>query len=202
MIDKVLRIPKERALTPLALHLLRPIHPTQITLVSFGFGLAAGVAAWQEAYILGLAFWALNRLLDGLDGTVARIFQKQSDFGGYLDMLLDIVTYAVIPLGLALGIGTTAGYISMAVLLGSFYINAASWMYLAALLEKRQHGAATHGEQTTITMPGGLIEGTETVIFFCLFFLFPQAVIPLFWLMALLVLITAGQRLAWAVRHL
>jgi phosphatidylglycerophosphate synthase len=202
MIDKVLRVPKERALTPVALHLLRPIHPTQITLVSFGFGLTAGIAAWQEAYLLGLALWALNRLLDGLDGTVARIYQKQSDFGGYLDMLLDIVTYAVIPLGLALGIDTTAGYISMAVLLGSFYINAASWMYLAALLEKRQHGAAAHGEQTTITMPGGLIEGAETVICFSLFFLLPQAVIPLFGLMALLVLITAGQRLAWAVRHL
>lgn len=202
MLDKVLRAPKDRALMPVALHLLRPVHPIPITLVAFGFGLAAGLAAWQQVYGLGVGLWVLNRLLDGLDGTVARLYHKQSDFGGYLDMLLDIVIYAVIPLGMALGVNTTAGYMSVAVLLGAFYINAAAWMYLSALLEKRRQGAMAQGEQTTITMPGGLIEGTETVIFFSLFFLFPQAIVPLFLLMALLVLITAGQRLVWTARHL
>lgn len=202
MIDKVLRSPKEQALAPVALRLLRSIHPTAITLVAFGVGLAAAVAAWQQAYALGLVLWLLNRILDGLDGTVARLYHKQSDFGGYLDIVLDIAVYAVIPLALALGINTPPVYIALGVLLGTFYINSASWMYLAALLEKRNRGAAARGEMTTVTMPGGLIEGAETIIFFSLFFLFPQALVSLFVVMALLVLATSAQRLVWAVRHL
>lgn len=202
MIDKVLRLPKEQVLAPIALRVLHSVHPTAITLVAAGVGLGAAVAAWQQAYIVGLALWLLNRTLDGLDGTVARINGKQSDLGGYLDILLDFVVYAALPLGLALSIGSSAAYISLAVLLAAFYINSGSWMYLAMLLEKRNRGAAAGGELTSVTMPGGLIEGTETIVFFALFLLFPQWIAPLFVLMTLLVLFTAGQRLLWATRNL
>jgi hypothetical protein len=75
-------------------------------------------------------------------------------------------------------------------------------MYLAALFEKRSTGAAAGGELTAVTMPAGLIEGAETVVFFTLFLLFPGAIVPLFSLMAALVLFTAGQRVAWAIRRL
>lgn len=202
MIDKLLRSPKEEILAPLARSPLRTIHPNAITLVAFGVGLAASLAAWQQATLLALGLWLLNRVLDGLDGTLARLQHKESDLGGYLDIVLDIIVYAAIPLGLALGVHTTAGYLALALLLSSFYINAASWMYLAALLEKRKSGARTQGELTAITMPGGLIEGTETIIFYTLFLLVPWAMVPLFVTMALLVLVTVGQRLVWAVRNL
>lgn len=202
VIDKLLRVPKERVLTPLARDGLRDVHPITITVAALGVGLAAGVAAWQQVYGLALGLWLINRVLDGLDGTVARLHAKQSDLGGYLDILLDVTVYAVVPLGLALGVNTPAAYLSLALLLGSFYINGASWMYLAALLEKRNSGAAARGELTTITMPGGLIEGTETVIFYGLFLLFPGWLVLLFGLMAGLVLFTTGQRVVWAVRNL
>ncbi len=202
MIDKVLRSPKEQVLKPVARHPLRVIHPTAITLVAFGVGVAAAAAAWQQAYVLALGLWALNRILDGLDGTVARLHKKQSDLGGYLDIVLDIVVYALVPLALALSVDTREVYLALALLLGSFYINGASWMYLAALLEKRKHGAHKQGEMTTVTMPGGVIEGTETIIFYSLFLLFPGALVPLFGAMAVLVLITAAQRLVWSTRNL
>lgn len=202
MIDKVLRSPKEQVLRPLALRPLRTAHPTAITLVAFAVGLGAAVAAWQQLYGVALALWLLNRVLDGLDGTVARLHSKQSDLGGYLDIVLDIVVYAVVPMALALGLHDIGVYMSLTVLLGSFYINGASWMYLAALLEKRRHGAAAQAEMTTVTMPGGLIEGTETVLFYILFLLFPGALVPLFLVMAVLVLITAAQRVVWALHHL
>ncbi len=202
MLDRYLRTSKEQTLSPAALRLLRPVHPTTITVVALGVGIGAGVAAWQQAYLLALALWLLNRLLDGLDGTVARLQQKQSDLGGYLDVVLDTLAYVLLPLGLALAADTAAGYLSLALLLASFYLNSASWLYLAALLEKRKAGAQARGELTTITMPGGLIEGTETIIFFCLFLLFPSAMVVLFLVMAALVLFTVGQRLVWAVRHL
>lgn len=202
MVDKFLRSSKEQALSPLAVRLLRPIHPITITLAAWGVGLVASVAAWYQLYMLALLLWLLNRLLDGLDGTVARLQQKQSDLGAYLDVLLDTTIYMAIPLALASGHNTTVGYLSLALLLGSFYLNTASWMYLAALLEKRRAGASAQGELTTITMPDGLIEGTETIIFICLVLLLPGMMVPLFLAMALMVCFTVIQRLVWAVRCL
>ncbi len=202
MIDKVLREPKESLLSPLVKGPLRRIHPTTVTVLAAVVGLAAAVAVWQGAYLPALALWAVNRVLDGLDGTLARITNQQSDLGAYLDIVLDHVVYTAIPLGLALAAGTSEAFLALSLLLASFYINGASWMYLAALIEKRHAGAVAQGELTTVTMPGGLIEGAETVFFYSLFLLFPGALVPLFGLMAALVLITAGQRVPWAIRHL
>ncbi|NJM05749.1 CDP-alcohol phosphatidyltransferase family protein [Candidatus Gracilibacteria bacterium] len=202
MIDKVLREPKETLLTPLVRGPLRRIHPTAVTVAAALVGIAAGVAAWQAAYVLALGLWVANRLLDGLDGTLARMTGQQSDLGAYLDIVLDHVVYVAVPLGLALASGTSSAYLALAALLASFYINGASWMYLAALLEKRNTGAAARGELTTVTMPSGLIEGAETVVLFTLFVLFPGALVPLFGLMTVLVFVTAAQRVVWATRQL
>jgi phosphatidylglycerophosphate synthase len=202
MIDKVLREPKETLLRPLVRGPLRRLHPTAVTVAAAIVGLAAAIAAWQGASLLALSLWAANRLLDGLDGTLARLTDRQSDLGGYLDIVLDHVVYAALPFGLALAAGTNAALLALAALLASFYINGASWMYLAALLEKRNAGAAAGGELTTVTMPSGLIEGAETVVFFTLFLFFPTALAPLFLLMAGLVLLTAAQRVFWAVQRL
>ncbi|HMQ32075.1 MAG TPA: CDP-alcohol phosphatidyltransferase family protein [Chloroflexaceae bacterium] len=202
MIDKALRVPKESVLAPLVRGPLRRLHPTVVTIAAALVGVAAALAAWQGASLVALGLWAANRVLDGLDGTLARSTGQQSDLGAYLDIVLDHVVYVAVPLGLALAAGTPAAYLALALLLASFYINGASWMYLAALLEKRSAGAQARGELTTVTMPAGLVEGAETVVLFTLFLLFPGALVPLFGLMAALVLLTAGQRVAWAARAL
>lgn len=202
MIDKHLRRPKEQVLNTPAAMLPRSLHPTSITLVAFAVGILAAVAIAFGAYWWGLALWFLNRILDGLDGTLARRANLQSDLGGYLDIVLDHVVYAAIPLALVLSAPSYIGALSLAMLLASFYINGASWMYLAALLEKRKQGAASRQEMTTVTMPPGLIEGTETIVFYSLFLLLPGQAPALFGLMALLVMLTAAQRVFWAVRNL
>lgn len=202
MIDKVLREPKEALLGRLITGPLRRVHPTTVTILAALAGIAAAIAAAQHAYLWALALWVLNRILDGLDGTLARVTNQQSDLGAYIDTLLDHVIYVAIPLGLTLADGTPAALLALVCLLASFYINGASWMYLAALLEKRKAGANAQGELTGITMPGGLIEGAETIVLFTLFLLFPGALIPLFGLMAVLVLVTTGQRVVWAMRQL
>ncbi|HMP42107.1 MAG TPA: CDP-alcohol phosphatidyltransferase family protein [Roseiflexaceae bacterium] len=181
---------------------LRLLHPTSVTLLAAVVGIAAAGAAWQGAYLPAIGLWILNRILDGLDGTLARVTDQQSDLGAYLDIVLDHVVYVAVPLGLALAAATDAAYFALAALLASFYINAASWMYLAALLEKRTSGAVARGDLTTVTMPGGLIEGAETVVFYTMFLLLPDLLVPLFGLMAILVLVTVGQRLVWALREL
>lgn len=202
MVDKFLRETKEQVLLPVAARFLAPIHPTVITLVSFGFGIVAAGFLAQGYTVQGLVFFLLNRVFDGLDGTVARLTNRQSDFGAYIDIVLDTVIYALIPAAIALHVNTIPGYICLITLLICFYVNAASWMYLAALLEKRNAGAAARGEITTVTMPGGLLEGTETILFFVLFIVFPAALIPLFTVMAVLTVVMALQRIRWAAQAL
>ena len=201
MIDELLRIPKEKLLEPLA-QSMKGISPTAVTVAACTMGVGAGVAAAQNAQAMALALWGANRLLDGLDGTMARVHQRQTDLGGYLDIVLDMVVYAAIPLGLAFGSSEPGVFIALAFLLASFYINSATWMYLAALLEKRNLGAKTRGELTTITMPGGLIEGAESILFYTLFLIFPQWLTVLFAVMSVLVVITSIQRVVWSIQNL
>jgi phosphatidylglycerophosphate synthase len=202
MVDQFLRRPKEQMLAPLARQIGARVHPTTLTLLAFACGVGAALALWQGAMAAGLMLWALNRTIDGLDGSVARATNTQTDWGGYLDILLDVVVYALVPLGLALHAGTPAALVALAVLLASFYANAISWSYLAALLEKRSAGAKSSGELTSVTMPAGLIEGAETVLFFSAFIIFAPYLVWLFGLMAALVGVTVAQRLIWAYRAL
>lgn len=201
MFDHLLRGLKDRLLAPLAM-LLRGVPPNVISVVALLLGIAAAVAAARGAWGIGLALWLMNRITDGLDGTVARVAERQTDFGGYLDILLDFVVYAAIPFGFALASTDRAVVLAAVALEGTFFVNACSWMYLSAVLEKRASGAERTGELTTVTMPPALIAGFETVVFYALFFLFPARLVTLFGLMSLLVGINIVQRLVWARRVL
>lgn len=199
MFDERMRQLKESAFDPLARPLLN-VPPLALSVAGLLLGVGAAVALWQQAYLVGFALWFLNRVFDGLDGTVARSLGVQSDFGGYLDIVIDFVVYAAIPVGLALGRPSEAVTLSLIFLLVTFYVNGASWMYLAAILEKRN---LSRGDKlTTITMPTGIIGGTETILFYTVFIFFPAHLVWLFSLMGLLILVTILQRLAWAYRHL
>jgi phosphatidylglycerophosphate synthase len=201
MFDHLLRGLKDRLLMPLAM-LLRGVSPNLLSVVALVFGLGAAAAAARGAWGLGLALWIANRVTDGLDGTVARAANRQTDFGGYLDILLDFVVYAAIPLGFAIQSTDRLVLLGAVALEGIFFVNACSWMYLSAVLEKRASGARVTGELTTVTMPPALVAGFETVVFFALFYLFPTRVPTLFALMTALVGVNVVQRLLWARRVL
>ena len=201
MFDNTMRQVKETAFRPFA-RWFRNVPPVVLTLISLLFGLLAFGSLVYQLYWLAFAAWFFNRSFDALDGVVARMQGSQSDFGGYLDILVDFVVYAIIPIGLVLGQPSTVSFIALAVMLSVFYVNAASWMYLSAILEKRAAGAQAQGEQTSVTMPSGLIGGTETIILYSLFLVFPQWTIGLFALMSILVIVTIFQRLVWAAKNL
>lgn len=201
MLDHYLRAYKDTLLHPLT-GCTGNISPNTITVLAAVVGVAAAGAAATSWYGPALGLWLANRVLDGLDGLVARRCNRQSDFGGYLDIVLDFVVYALVPIGVYWGMPTHAAAVSLIFLLGSFYVNSASWIYLAALLEKRQAGASVHGELTSVTMPVALIGGTETILFYCACLLWPAQLPWLFSLMAGLVLLGVGWRLKWAYANL
>lgn len=202
MLDKSLREIKEITLLPVANQIGTEVHPIAISLVGLAVGCFSALAAYSGMFVVALILWWLNRFLDGLDGTVARNNRTQSDLGGYVDIHCDFVIYSVIPIGLALRAGDEVTYIALIFLLAAFYVSAPSWMYLAAIFEKRNQGAKSKGELTSTTMPSGLIEGTEAVIFYSLFLIFPNYSAFLFTLLGVAVVITIIQRLVWASKHL
>lgn len=202
MFDDLLRALKDRLFEPIARAIGPVPSPDWITVIAFVFGMAAAYEASQRSMPAALVLWLLNRFFDGLDGTAARVHGLQSDFGGYLDILLDFAVYAAVPIGLAVAYPLRDVAIAALVLMGSYFVNAASWMYLAAVLEKRAAGAHARGELTTVTMQPAIIAGTETVIFFTLFLLFPGVLSTLFAIMAALVGVGVVQRLVWAGKHL
>ena len=202
MFDLWLRALKDRLFAGVARRVGAFVHPNVVTVAACLVGLLAAWAAADRRYAAALLLWIGNRALDGLDGSIARERGRASDVGGYLDILLDHVVYAAVPIGLALGAGTRGALVAALALVATFYVNAASWMYLSAVLERRDRGAAARGERTTVTMPPGLVAGAETAVLYALFLLLPTHLVALFSLMAGLVLLTVAQRLVWAVRHL
>ncbi len=198
MFDATLRQAKDRVGTPLALR-LGAVSPNAVSVGGFVVGL---IAAWQASQGNGVAaviLWLFSRILDGLDGLIARLHGKQSDFGGYLDIVLDFVVYSAVPIGLTLNAPTLERLTALAVMLSSFYVNAASWMMLAAILEKR---GRVQGGLTTVTMPPGLVGALETIAAYTAFLLWPEQTVWLFGVFAALVGVTIVQRLVWAWRHL
>ena len=215
MVDRLLRPVKARLLAPVSVLLAQPLvrhGALPITLAGLAVGLAAALAAALGAFPAALALWLLNRLLDGLDGEVARQLGRADDRGGYLDLLSDLVVYAAVPLGAAAGVTATFGGEALvtgpwtwpltALLLAAYYVNLGSYAVLAALLEKRGRGAEARGDATSIVLPAGLVEGAETVLLVAAMLAFPTLLPLWLGLGAALVATTAAQRMWWAARTL
>jgi hypothetical protein len=222
MLDSTLRPVKDRLLVGVTRTPLGRLHPTVITSVGLVASLGAAVAAWRLLPLLAVGLWLFGRVADGIDGAVARSSGRSSDVGGLIDFVFDSVGYAAIPLGLAFGLDERGAWIATAVLLASFYLNAVSLGYVAALLEKRAlvappapytaHGepsdeeshSTAHASQeerrgpTSAVLPRGLVEGTETIVFFTLALAFPDAATTIWWVMAAAVFVTVLERVRWA----
>ncbi len=202
MIDRALRRRTRGALAPLVRLTPPGVPPTAVTAAAAVPGIGAAVAAGAGAPALAVGLWLLNRLLDGMDGAIARARGRGSELGAYADMMLDVAVYAAIPLGIAVNQDSRAGWIAVAALLATFYVNAISWSYLSALLERRGAGAAARGEVTAVTMPPGLVEGAETIVLFALALAVPGWAVEIMWITAAAVAVGVGQRALAASRTL
>lgn len=196
MLDGTLRHWKERLLVPVAQGPLRNVSADQLTWAGLVLGMLCALAAALGLWDWALGCWLGNRICDGLDGTVARVRGQQTDWGGYLDILLDHVVYAAIPLGIAVQVGC---WPACAFLQATYFVNTISWCYLAALIEKR---ALRDAQFTSVTMPAALIEGTETVLLFSVFLAWPGLASAGFWAKGLLVCVGVAQRYGIARRIL
>ena len=174
----------------------RGVAADTVTAIGLGLGLAAAVAIAVDQTGAGLVALLLSRLMDGLDGAVARASAK-TDRGGYLDIVFDFAFYGAVPLAFALRDSGDA--LAAAVLLFAFYVNGASFLAFAALAAKRGLETTLRGEKA-IYFTAGLAEGTETIAAFAAMCLFPEAFAALAYLFAAACLATTVSRVALAAR--
>ncbi|KAL4426892.1 hypothetical protein ABPG74_008816 [Tetrahymena malaccensis] len=200
MFDIQIREIKEKVYQHLIQLIPLQVTPNQVTLASFVFGIFSAIFCYYGKYTLGLYFWLMNRFLDGLDGTLARFRNQQTDFGGYLDIIVDFIVYSIIPISIAMRKNNISVYISLSFMLATFFVNAAGLFYLSALLEKRNF--KNRKELTSVTLPPALVEGLETFIFYTLFFVFNREIQIFYWIFGLGVCITIYQRLDFAKKVL
>ena len=168
-----------------------------VTLAGFALALAAACLIAFEYYFAGLFALGLSRLADGLDGAVARATRK-TDFGGFLDIVLDFAFYGAVPFGFVFAdIGANA--VAGAALLFAFYVNGASFLAFAVLAEKHGLKTLARGEKS-LFFTTGLAEATETILLFAAMCVFPAWFPWLAWGFALLTLYTALSRIVLAAR--
>jgi phosphatidylserine synthase len=209
MVDRALRPVKARLFAPLA-YLARAVPPDALTAAGLVVGLAAAWAAALGRFDLALAGWLANRVLDGLDGDVARLTGRAGARGAYLDLMADLVVYAAVPLGLAAGVAAggwadpVAVWAAAAAAPAAFYVNLGSFSLLSSALALQEEGrrARARTAAPTIHLPAGLIEGAETVVALAVALAFPALAPWTLATVAVLTLLTAAQRVWWGARRL
>lgn len=167
------------------------VSPDGITLLGFAIGVFALpflALGWYQAALVSII---INRLFDGLDGALARR-RGLTDAGGFLDIALDFLFYALVPFGFILADPATNA-VAGSWLLFAFIGTGSSFLAFAALAAKHQIDNPGYAHKSFYYL-GGLTEGTETILLFVLSCLFPQYFTWLAWIFGALCWLTTFTR--------
>ena len=165
-----------------------------ISFAGFAIGMAAATAIAFQHFLPGLALLMLSRLMDGLDGAVARA-TRPTDRGGFLDITLDFLFYAAIPLAFAIA-DPAANALPAAVLLAAFIGTGSSFLAFAIVAEKRRLQSVAFPDKSFYFL-GGLTEATETIAAFAAMCLWPGHFALIAYAFAALCAITIALRIVW-----
>ncbi len=173
-----------------------------MTGIGFLVGMGACIAIVAGSWWLALGMWLINRVIDGLDGSVARRVGP-TQLGGFLDIMADFAVYG----GMVVAIGWAvpdARLAALFVFLG-YYLNGAAFLAWSSLVAERAISAAgtDHGDdERSLNFPAGLAEGFETILSMSLILALPQWTVPLLWGWACIVGISIVQRFSYIVTGL
>jgi phosphatidylglycerophosphate synthase len=155
-------------------------------------GLGAALAIAYGRFGIALALIIVNRLADGLDGAVAHATAR-TDRGAFLDITLDFVVYAAVPLAFAVW-SPSENALAASLLLASYLANGSAFLAFSIVAEKRGLTTAARG-QKSIYYLAGLAEGFETIAFMVAVCVFPAAFALLAMIFAVLCAVSAAARI-------
>ncbi len=197
MIDQALRAQLAPSLDRVADRLAaRRVPALGVTAAGLIVGLGASVAIAESAWALALVLWLLNRVLDGLDGPIARR-RSATELGGLLDFVADFVVYSGFVLGVA--VAHPGARLACVALLASYLVNNVALLSFSSVIERL---GLERGDERSLRLTTGIAEGTETIVVYCLFCVIPGSSTTIAWVFAGFVAMTAVQRVADAARML
>ncbi len=146
---------------------------------------------------LGLVLWLSNRLLDGLDGEVARLRGETTELGAFVDVVADFFLYGGFLVALA--VQHPDARLALVVLFFAYYLNGTVFLVLSGVLERLNRERLT---ERGLHFRRSLTEGFETIVAGALFLIFPGHVSLVAWAFATMVFVSSAQRLLDARRTL
>ena len=165
-----------------------------LTFAGFGIGVLAALLAAGQWYTSAAALVLLSRLLDALDGAVARQ-TAPTDRGGFMDITLDFLFYAAMPLAFAVA-DPARNALAAAALLAAFMGTGASFLAFEVVAAQRGMASTAYPDKSFFFL-GGLTEGGETLAFFVAMCLWPQHFALLAWVFCVACVLTTATRLYW-----
>ena len=140
-----------------------------VSLLGFFFSFVSFFLILNFNFISALFFFILGRIMDGVDGNLANRMGR-TDFGGFLDIVFDFISYSLIPLAFILILNSNAFYGS--ILLASFFGTGSTFLALA-IFERKNLLLDSHNK--SFFQVGGLIGGGITIFFLSLMMIFPNS---------------------------
>ncbi len=170
-----------------------------LTITGFALGLLAALAIASNAPLAGLVLLLASRLFDAVDGAVARL-TSPTDRGAFLDITLDFLFYASIPLAFAVA-DPPSNALPAAVLLAAFIGTGSSFLAFSIFAERRGLTSSDFPDKGIYYL-GGLTEATETLVCFGLMCVWPDRFALWAYGFALLCAFTIATRIAGGWRRL
>ena len=173
MLDKYITPVIKPLLTPTVTLLNKQgVTPDKLSVIGFIIGIFALPLLAFELWYAALGAIIINRIFDGLDGALARVSNQSTSAGGFLDITLDFLFYASVPLGFILA-NPEQNAIAGAVLLATFIGTGSSFLAFAIAAEKFKLEKPQFKYKSFYYL-NGLTEGTETIAVFIAFCIWPQ----------------------------
>ncbi len=175
MFDAALRRRLDAPLARAAARLDRAwVTPDRLTLAGLALGLASAGLAAGQLWGWALAAWLLSRVMDGLDGPLARRRAGQgSPAGGFLDITADFLVYGATVVGVAVGTASTSPswtWLPFAAVLLAYYVNGTAFLAFSSIAERTGHRL---DDGRSLSFFGGVAEGAETILVHSLWLLLP-----------------------------
>lgn len=183
------------------------ITPDRLTVAGLALGLGSAAAAALQWWAVAVVLWLVSRVLDDLDGTLARRRAASggggggSHAGGFLDIAADFVVYGATVVGVAIGAHAAFDppWWPFLLVLFAYYVNGTAFLAFSSIAERADRRI---DDGRSLSFLGGLAEATETIAVHALWLVLPFWAPQIAVVWALIVAVSATQRIVVGYRAL
>ena len=148
---------------------IRALH---ITLINIPLTIIIFLCILLQLYIAATILIVVNRVLDGLDGAVARHSSTSSSSGGFIDIMVDYLLYIAVPLAHG-WVNPSDNMYATTFILSAYVLSGVCFMATSSTAQTLGIKSLSF-PQKKLYYPINLIEGFETIIYFIIVTLFPK----------------------------